>query len=621
GAIMAIRNGCFLFVNPAGARMLGFSDPEEMVGIPALDVIAPDSQRVVAERIKRVESGEDNPAVEIELIRQDGSKIIAETISVSTLMQGKPTGVIIAKDITEIKQAQEALKDHLRFQELVAKISTKFTGLYGIEFEQAIQGTLAEIGRYFMVDAVRLYRLSPKGDVLKIRNMWRAERLAPEEEMPEIHKMKYPNLASHYSRGESVVFSRFEDSPEWPEIRKILKFFGTKAGVGVPLEIDDSGVDVFAMDKVLSEHVWPKDIVEYSKAIGSVILGAMRRREAEVELQESYDEIKQLKDRLEQENISLRHEIEIQYRHDEIVGDSDAMKDVLSQTEMVAKQNTSVLILGETGTGKELLARAIHNISPRKNRAMIKVNCAALPATLIESELFGREKGAFTGALTRQVGRFEAANGSTIFLDEIGDLPLEMQAKLLRVLHDGQFERLGSAESVTVDVRVIAATNHNLEQEMREGRFRQDLFYRLSVFPITVPPLRDRREDIPQLIWSFVREFGESMGKSIAEISKKDMDMLKNYSWPGNVRELKNIIERAMILSTGTTLHLDQVGSKDVETIQSTTLEGVEKSHILEILENTGWKISGRNGAAEVLGLKESTLRARMKKLGIQRKK
>jgi transcriptional regulator with GAF, ATPase, and Fis domain len=252
---------------------------------------------------------------------------------------------------------------------------------------------------------------------------------------------------------------------------------------------------------------------------------------------------------------------------------------------------------------------------------MIKVNCAALPATLIESELFGREKGAFTGALTRQLGRFEAANGSTIFLDEIGDLPLEMQAKLLRVLHDGQFERLGSVESVTVDVRVIAATNHNLEQEMRKGRFRQDLYYRLSVFPITVPPLRERREDIPQLVWSFVREFGESMGKSIAEISKKDMDMLKSYSWPGNIRELRNIIERAMILSTGTTLHLDQMGSKDVETIQSTTLEGVERSHILEILENAGWKISGRNGAAEVLGLKESTLRARIKKLGIQRKK
>jgi transcriptional regulator with GAF, ATPase, and Fis domain len=252
---------------------------------------------------------------------------------------------------------------------------------------------------------------------------------------------------------------------------------------------------------------------------------------------------------------------------------------------------------------------------------MIKVNCAALPATLIESELFGREKGAFTGALSRQVGRFEAADGSTIFLDEIGDLPLEMQAKLLRVLHDGQFERLGSAESVFADVRVIAATNHNLEQEMREGRFRQDLYYRLSVFPITVPPLRERREDIPLLAWSFVREFGESMGKSISEISKKDMDTLKSYFWPGNVRELKNIIERAMILSTGATLHLDPMSSGDVEAMHSMTLEGVEKSHILEVVESTGWKISGRNGAAEVLGLKESTLRARMKKLGIQRKK
>jgi transcriptional regulator with GAF, ATPase, and Fis domain len=375
------------------------------------------------------------------------------------------------------------------------------------------------------------------------------------------------------------------------------------------------------MDKVLSEHVWPKDIVEHSRAIGQVILSAMRRREAEIELQDSFDKIKRLKDRLAQENILLRQEIEIQFRHDEIVGDSDTMEGVLKQAEMVAKQDTSVLILGETGTGKELLGRAIHNMSPRKDRAMIKVNCAALPATLIESELFGREKGAFTGALSRQVGRFEAADGSTIFLDEIGDLPLEMQAKLLRVLHDGQFERLGSAESVTADVRVIAATNHNLEQEMREGRFRQDLYYRLSVFPITVPPLRERREDIPLLVWSFVREFGESMGKSILEISKKDMDKLKSYSWPGNVRELKNIIERAMILSPGTTLHLDQMGSEDVETMHSITLRGVEKSHILEILENTGWKISGRNGAAEVLGLKESTLRARMKKLGIQRKK
>jgi PAS domain S-box-containing protein len=620
-ALMAIQDGNIIFTNPAGAELLGFYDPEEMVGLSAMDFVSPESQQLVAERLKNLELGERNPTAEIELVGRDGSKIIAESTSVSSLLQGKPTGVIIAKDITEIKQVEEALEERLRFQELIARIATKFIGLSGVEFEQAIQNTLAEIGGYFEVDAVRLFRLSLQGDVLKIRNMWRDEHFAPEGEMPEIHKMKYPNFAAHYSRGESVVFGRFEDSPKWPEMRKILKFFGTKAGVGVPLEIDDSGVDVFAMDKVQSEHVWPEDIVEHSRAIGKVILSAMRRREAEVELQDRYEEIKQLKDRLEQENIFLRQEITIQFRHDEIVGDSDAMQGVLKQAEMVAKQDTSILILGETGTGKELIARAIHNISPRKNRAMIKVNCAALPATLIESELFGREKGAFTGALSRQVGRFEAADGSTIFLDEIGDLPLEMQAKLLRVLHDGQFERLGSPESVTADVRVIAATNHNLEQEMRAGRFRQDLYYRLSVFPITVPPLRERREDIPLLVWSFVREFGESMGKSIAEISKKDMDTFKSYSWPGNVRELRNIIERAMILSTGATLHLDPISSGDVEAMHSMTLEGVEKSHILEVVESTGWKISGKNGAAEVLGLKESTLRARMKKLGIKRQK
>jgi len=348
-------------------------------------------------------------------------------------------------------------------------------------------------------------------------------------------------------------------------------------------------------------------------------ISAMRRREAEVELQDSFDEIKQLKDRLEQENIFLREEIEIQFRHDEIVGDSDAIKGVLSQAEMVANQGTSVLILGETGTGKELLAHAIHNMSPRKDRAMIKVNCAALPSTLIESELFGREKGAFTGALSKQIGRFEAADGSTIFLDEVGDLPLELQAKLLRVLHEGQFERLGSIKTVSVDVRVIAATNHDLEQAIREGRFRQDLFYRLNVFPITIPPLRGRREDIPLLVWAFVKELGEGMGRSIEKISKKTMDMLQEYPWPGNVRELRNVIERAMILSTRSTLIIDRLGSKDPTQITNRTLEEIERNHIADVLESVQWRVYGKNGAAEILGLKPSTLQHRMKKLGIEK--
>ena len=618
-AIMAIHNGCFLFVNPAGARMFGFSDPEEMVGLPALEVIAPESRQLVAERMKSIEQGKDNPTAEIALIRRDGTRIIAESISVSIFLQGKPTGVIIAKDITKIKQAEEALEERLRFQELVSGISTKFIGLSGVEFEQTIQDTLGEIGRYFEVDTVRLYQLSTQGDVLKIRNMWRSEHLVPQGEMPEIYKMVYPNLAAHYSKGESVVFNSIDECPQLPDLRKILNFFGTKAGVGVPLEFDGSAVDVFAMDKVLTEHVWPKDIVEHAKAIGQVILSAMRRREAEVELQDSFDEIKQLKDRLEQENIFLREEIEIQFRHDEIVGDSDAIKGVLSQAEMVANQGTSVLILGETGTGKELVAHAIHNMSPRKDRAMIKVNCAALPPTLIESELFGREKGAFTGALSKQIGRFEAADGSTIFLDEIGDLPIDLQAKLLRVLHEGQFERLGSTKTVSVDVRVIAATNHDLEQAMREGRFRQDLFYRLNVFPITIPPLRERREDIPLLVWAFVKEIGEGMGRSIEKISKKTMDMLQEYPWPGNVRELRNVIERAMILSTRSTLIIDRLESKDPTQITNRTLEEIERNHILAVLESTQWRVYGENGAAQILGLKPSTLQHRIKKLDIKR--
>jgi transcriptional regulator with GAF, ATPase, and Fis domain len=437
--------------------------------------------------------------------------------------------------------------------------------------------------------------------------------------MPEILKTKHPQMAAHYSQGKSILFASIDECPQLPDLRKILNIFGTKAGVGVPLEIDESGVDIFAMDNILLERTWPKDIIEQSSTIGHILLSVLRRREAEIELRGRYDEIKQLKSRLELENIHLRKEIEVLYSYDEIVGKSRAIKNVLSQAEQVADQETSVLVLGETGTGKELLARAIHNISPRKKRAMITVNCAALPATLVEAELFGREKGAYTGALTKQVGRFELADKSTVFLDEIGDLPLEMQVKLLRVLQEGKFERLGSNKTITVDVRVIAATNHDLEQAVREGRFRKDLFYRLSVFPITVPPLRDRAEDIPMLVWAFVKDFSKRMGKTVENISNKTMDRLMNYTWPGNVRELRNVIERAMILHSGKTLHIEKIQAENQEIDQPTSLQEVERNHIRSVLAKKNWKVSGKNGAAEALGLKESTLRARMGKLGIKR--
>ena len=342
------------------------------------------------------------------------------------------------------------------------------------------------------------------------------------------------------------------------------------------------------------------------------------RKQAEDTLRNAFDEITKLKNRLERENVHLRQEIELQYRHERIVGESSAINQVLHEVEKVAREETYVLIQGETGTGKELLARTIHNISPRKGRSMITVNCAALPSTLIESELFGRERGAFTGAVSRQRGRFEAANRSTLFLDEIGELPLELQAKLLRVLQDGQFERLGSSETISVDVRIIAATNKNLAELVEKEKFRRDLYYRLNVFPIIIPPLRERREDIPLLVWAFVRELEQSMGKKITSIPKKTMELLRNYSWPGNVRELRNVIERAMILSTGQGLHVDRFGADHSVRTKSTLYE-IERDHILQTLKSTGWRVSGNNGAAKRLGLKESTLRARMKKLDIKR--
>ena len=345
------------------------------------------------------------------------------------------------------------------------------------------------------------------------------------------------------------------------------------------------------------------------------------RRKAEESLREALKEVKQLKDQLHEENLYLREEINLIYSHKDIVGNSEAIRTVLKQIEQVAPTDSTVLIQGETGTGKELLAHAIHNLSSRKGRLMIKVNCAALPPTLIESELFGREKGAFTGALSMQIGRFELADASTIFLDEIDTLPLELQAKLLRVLESGEFERLGSPRTVKVDVRIISSTNRDLARFVSEGGFREDLYYRLNVFQITVPPLRERREDILPLVWSFVQEFSKKMGKRIESIPQKGVEALQAYPWPGNVRELRNVTERAMIITTGPVLHLDVPKIAQSGADQSGTLEEVEKRHIIEALDTTGWQVSGKDGAAEILGINPKTLESMMKKLGIQRNK
>jgi len=326
-------------------------------------------------------------------------------------------------------------------------------------------------------------------------------------------------------------------------------------------------------------------------------------------------------EQLQAENRYLLEEIKLLHTHDNIVGNSEAIRSVLKQVEQVAGTDSTVLIQGETGTGKELLADAIHNLSPRKGRLLVKVNCAALPPTLIESELFGREKGAFTGSYARQMGRFELADGGTLFLDEISEMPLELQTKLLRVLQDGEFERLGSPKTIKVNVRLITATNRDLNQYVRESRFREDLFYRLNIFPLFVPPLRERKEDILPLVWSFIQEFGTRMGKRIESIPQKGIETLQNYGWPGNVRELRNVIDRAMIMTTGPVLRIEIPKSIEAKNGRPGTLEEIESRHIIDVLNSTGWRVSGKGGAAEILGLNPKTLESRMKKLGIQRKK
>jgi len=355
----------------------------------------------------------------------------------------------------------------------------------------------------------------------------------------------------------------------------------------------------------------------------SVIKDISDRKQAEGELKKTYQEIEKLQKQLQAESAYLQEEIRLEHNFENIIGNSNAIQYALFKVEQVAETDSGVLILGETGTGKELIARAIHHNSQRHDRPLIKINCATLPANLIESELFGHEKGSFTGAAARHMGRFEVADGSTLFLDEIGELPLELQAKLLRAIEDGEFERLGSTKTIKVDVRIIAATNRELEKDVKEGKFREDLWYRLNVFPITLPPLRDRVTDIPLIVQYYLDLFSRKMGKKTKSIPTKFMETLQSYTWPGNVRELQNVIERAVISTAGAKLHLPEEFIR-MDQAASTSenfkpLRDMERDYILSVLEKTGWKVSGKNSAAEILGLDRSTLRARMKKLGISK--
>ena len=411
---------------------------------------------------------------------------------------------------------------------------------------------------------------------------------------------------------QNSIFNDFEVDHNFETIGRKIMHLNARRIYG---EENQTRMILLAIEDVTAREHYKRHLEEIVEQRTAELSAA--REEAENAL----FEIKLLKEQLEAERAYLQEEIKLEYNHENIVGQSDAINYVFYKVEQIAGTDTNVLILGETGTGKELVARAIHGLSLRKDRALVKMNCAALPINLIESELFGHERGAFTGSHSRRLGRFEIADGATLFLDEIGELPLELQPKLLQVIQNGEFERLGSSDTKKVDVRIIAATNRNLEEEVKKGRFREDLWYRLNIFPITIPPLRDRLDDIPMLVNYYVDKISKRMGKSIEIVPVSVMDSLRRYHWPGNVRELENVLERAVISSSGTKLRLvDELKKPRKDLSRSTrTLEDVEREYIIRVLEQVHWKVSGKNSAAEILGLDRSTLRARMRKLNIQK--
>jgi formate hydrogenlyase transcriptional activator len=438
------------------------------------------------------------------------------------------------------------------------------------------------------------------------------------------------------ARGQVLIARGAEIDRFHPEVVSFLRSQGVQVVVCVPLTTNDRTFGTINFASRNPENFSTPD-VELLRQVASQVAIALENALA-------FREIDALKDKLAVEKLYLEEEIRTEFSFDEIIGESPALRRTLAQVELAAPAATTVLIFGETGTGKEIIARAIHNLSPRRERTFVKVNCAAIPAGLLESELFGHERGAYTGALTQKIGRFEFADRGTLFLDEVGDLPLELQPKLLRVLQEQEFERLGGNRTIRVDVRVVAATNSDLTELVTERKFRSDLFYRLNVFPIQIPPLRERPEDVPLLVRYFVQKFSRRQNKTVEYVPAPVMDAMVHYSWPGNVRELENLIERAVLLSPGKELRVPLAEFKEnngdatfaagpidlprprpltpsspTPSASSRTLDDAQRQHILQVLKQTQWRIAGPGGAAAILGIKRTTLQARMRKLGIKR--
>jgi formate hydrogenlyase transcriptional activator len=421
-----------------------------------------------------------------------------------------------------------------------------------------------------------------------------------------------------------ILISNVAEQRRWPQYRERAQSFGVQSSCQLPLTTARRrlGTLVFACKQ---PSAYDAADVGFLQLVANQVAVAVENALAFQDIEGAFREIAALKDQLAKEKAYLEEEVRTEHNFGELIGESPALRRVLKQVETVAPTGSTVLIRGETGTGKELIARALHDLSPRRERTFVKLNCAAIPTGLLESELFGHEKGAFTGAIGQKAGRFELAHRGTLFLDEVGDIPLELQPKLLRVLQEQEFERLGGTRTIRVEVRLVAATNRDLVRMVADGRFREDLYYRLNVFPLALPPLRDRPDDIPRLVRHFTQRFARQMGRQIETIPTTVMEALMRYPWPGNVRELQNVIERAVILSSGPSLRVPlgdlppEAALARAPAVAPGTLAHAERDHILGVLRDTGWVLGGPNGAAARLGMKRTTLQSKMKKLSISR--
>jgi formate hydrogenlyase transcriptional activator len=500
-----------------------------------------------------------------------------------------------------------------QFEELAVTLSARLTRLQVADIALGIASALNQIAQAMCVDSCRLFEFTDAGTLA------REHVPGPGRQAEAPNRLSSDGwLIERLVRGEPVVISRPE---EFPRDALAARRAGGYSVLGVPAWASGRVVCALVIDKLRSPRRWTQPLVERLRLLAEILGTALERCRHEDGLRASRLEIERLNSRLQADSASPRAEITTYHDGDDIVGECAPLRLAMTRLNQVAPMNSTVLLLGPTGSGKELFARALHQRSRRHARPLVRVNCAALPPTLVESELFGHEKGAFTGAVGSRQGRFELADGGTIFLDEIGDLAPEVQVKFLRVLQEGEFERVGSSRTRKVDVRVIAATHRNLEALVADGHFRADLYYRLSVYPIRLPSLHERTADIPRLVWFFINRHQRELGRRITQVPQAVIDDLQNYTWPGNVRELENVIERALIASSGEILELDDPSSLRPQPQSaapaSEKLDDVQAAHIGAVLARCGWRINGSGNAAERLGVHPNTLRFRMKKLGV----